>query len=184
MGETGDEQAMRTRRRWPVWVLLGLVVLPVVEIIVLVGLGKTIGWLPTVLALVAITVLGAVLVRREGPRTWQSLRASVSGGVVDGVRVNPSTPRPEQLSDGVIVLIGAILLLLPGFFTDVLAIICLLPATRPLPRRLFAEFVRSRAQRVINTARGQVITQSVDQQNGPRNGPGPIAPNRILPPKG
>lgn len=183
--------------RWPLWVLITLIALPVLEVIALVAVGKTIGWVPTLLALLVIAVLGGWLVRREGPRTWRSLRSSVAGEqMVDGVRVSATNRPPlatgEQLSDGAIVLIGAILLLLPGFLTDVLAIICLLPFTRRWPRRLFSEFVRNRARRVMNTARGPVITQvdggpqqrSQNRTQQGSTGDGPVTPTKILPPGG
>lgn len=145
-----------TRRRWPLWVLLTLVLTPVVEVAVLIAIGRSVGWWPTLLALIAIAALGAWLVRREGPKTWKSLNEAFRGvDVGDGmsVRQAPTTPSRE-LSDGALVLIGALLLLLPGFLTDIAGIVCLLPATRPLPRRLFTEWVRGRAERVASRVSG------------------------------
>lgn len=175
-----------SRRRWPMWLLLGLIVLPVLEIVLLIAIGRTVGWLPTVAALILVTVAGSWLLRREGPRTWSSLKAAVSGvDVGDGVTVRRAPYAPtRELSDGALVLFGAILLLLPGFLTDILAIICLLPATRSLPRALFAQFVRNRAQRVVGATRAPVRSSThFDATPSTDSSPdSPITPSRIIEP--
>ncbi len=183
---------METKRRsnWPLWVLLTIVVLPVLEIVVLIAIGRQIGFWPTVLAIIAIAVLGSVLLRREGRRTMQSLR-DVMGGVqmVDGVamRTTPKVPTRE-LSDSALVGVGALLLLLPGFVSDILAIICLLPATRGLPRALFAALLRRQGQRLAAQGGPVIVSKPVEEwraEDGRTHNPGddgPISPNRILPP--
>lgn len=127
--------ARRQRRpRWLTFVLLGLVAAPVIEIAVLVAVGKTIGLGWTILALLVLTVLGTWLMRREGSRTWKALREASQTGRM------PS----REIADGALVLIGGAFLLLPGFVSDVIGLFFVLPVTRVFARRLLEAFVASR----------------------------------------
>ncbi len=119
-------------------VLLFLVV-PVLEIYVIVQVGQLIGAVPTVLLLLAESLFGAWLVRREGSRAWRTLRSAITSGQL------PS----RELADAALVLVGGTLLLTPGFVTDVVGFFVVLPLTRPLARRLLAAFVARRATVVI-----------------------------------
>lgn len=113
----------RRRRRLP-WVLLALVGLVVLELAVIIAVGRQVGVLWTLLALVLMSVLGLWLLRREGARAWRSLRDTARSGEM------PS----RQIADGILVLVGGVLLMLPGFVTDAIGIILVLPFTRPLAR--------------------------------------------------
>lgn len=107
------------------WILLLLVLGVVAEVAVLVLAVQNIGWLWTLLLLVGTAVLGGYLWRREGARAWRSL-AEVP-------------PEPDavgsRITDAALVLVGGILLIVPGFISDVLALVCLLPPTRAIARR-------------------------------------------------
>lgn len=146
------------KRRWPWWAVVAVVVLPVVEVLVLVLVTRWIGLLPTLLVLLVGTLLGGWLVAREVPRTWRALREGLGTGSVDvqGVRVARAPTRlpSKELADGALVLVGGVLLLLPGLVTDVLALICLLPFTRPLPRRLLTAVLARRAAGLATRVRG------------------------------
>ncbi len=170
--------ALSVRRR-PAWVLLTLIGVPVLEIVVIIAVGHAIGFWPTVLALIAMTALGSYLLRREGHRTWQSLRDSMRGVNVDGVTVRPRAMPTQQLGDGALVVVGAVLLIVPGFLTDILGIVCLLPATRPLPRKMLGHLLARRTQRLIGGGYGRaepaVQTWTVVQED-PQNGSGPAKP--------
>lgn len=127
--------ARRQRRpRWLTFVLVGLVLAPVVEIAVLVAVGKTIGLGWTILALLLLTVLGTWLMRREGSRTWKALREASRTG----------RPPSREIADGALVLIGSAFLILPGFVSDVIGLFFLLPFTRVFARRVLEAFVASR----------------------------------------
>ena len=92
--------------------------------------------LPTVLILVGEAILGAWLMRREESRAWKALnKAFASGKVPTG-----------ELADAALILVGGVLLMLPGFITDVFGFLFLLPFTRPLARQLLAFFVARRDQ--------------------------------------
>lgn len=107
------------------WVLAGLGALVVAEIALLVFVVGEIGFGWTLLALLATAVLGGVLWRREGAKAWASLGEAQAHPDEVGTRV----------TDAALVLVGGLLLLMPGFLTDVVGLVCLVPATRPLARR-------------------------------------------------
>jgi UPF0716 protein FxsA len=106
------------------WVVLALVVVPTVEIAAIVAVGRAIGGWPTLLLLLAESVLGAVIVRREGSRAWTALQEALRSGRM------PS----RQLADAALVLVGGTLLLTPGFVTDLVGFLVILPLTRPIAR--------------------------------------------------
>jgi UPF0716 protein FxsA len=99
--------------------LLFLVV-PFAELFVILKVGQAVGALWTIALLVAMSVFGAALVKREGLSVLRRARARVNGGVVPG----------QELVDGVLILFGGALLLTPGFLTDVVGIALLLPPVR------------------------------------------------------
>ena len=113
---------------------LFLVVMPLVEVAALVAVGRVIGPWPTVLLLVLMTGLGAWTVRREGGRAW--------GALVEGLRTGRMPG--HELSDAAVVLVGGVLLLAPGFVTDLIGVFFVLPVTRPSARRLFERMVAKR----------------------------------------
>jgi UPF0716 protein FxsA len=118
--------AARRRRRWVWrWVFLALLVVPMVEIAVIVAVGRAIGGWPTFALLLLESLLGAVIVRREGGRAWAALREALRSGRM------PS----RQLADAALVLVGGTLLLTPGFVTDAVGFFVILPFTRPITRR-------------------------------------------------
>lgn len=128
-------------RRAP-WVLLGLGVLAVAEIALLVWVAGEVGIGWTLLALLLLAAVGGFLLRREGARAWASLREAQTQPDEVG----------RKVSDAALVLVGGLLLMLPGFLTDVLGIICLVPATRPLARRGVQAVLNSATRRYRDQA--------------------------------
>ena len=127
------------------WLLVLLfLVVPIVEIYVIVQVGQVIGAWPTVALLLAESLLGAWLVKREGRRAWQVLKESAQSGRLPG----------RELADAGLVLVGGTLLLTPGFVTDVVGFFFVLPFTRPLARRLMALVLARRAARRIDRMTG------------------------------
>lgn len=114
--------------------LAAFVVVPLVELYVILQVGHAIGVLPTIALLVVESALGAALVRMEGRRAWRAFRAALAAG----------TPPAREVADGVLVLVGGVLLLTPGFVTDVVGWFLLLPLTRPLVRRGLTTLVARR----------------------------------------
>ncbi|HMM94806.1 MAG: FxsA family protein [Micrococcales bacterium] len=105
-------------------VFLALLVVPLLEIAVIVLVGRAIGGWPTFLLLLLESLLGAWIVKREGGRAWAALRGALRSGTM------PS----RELADAALVLVGGTLLLTPGFVTDVVGFLVILPWTRPITR--------------------------------------------------
>ena len=118
----------------PVLLVAALVVVPLVEIYVLLQVGELLGVLPTLVLLVVMSLLGAYLLRREGARTWQAFRTALERGRLPAAEV----------ADGALVIFGGALLLTPGFATDALGLLCVVPPTRAGLRRLLTRFVARR----------------------------------------
>jgi UPF0716 protein FxsA len=123
--------------------LVAFLVVPIVEIYVIIQVGQAIGALPTVVLLVLESALGAWIVRREGARAWRSLRGAIGSGRL------PS----RELADAALVLVGGVLLLTPGFVTDVFGFFFVLPPTRPLARRLLFALIARRAEQRLGVRR-------------------------------
>jgi UPF0716 protein FxsA len=121
-----------SRRRWPVWLLfIAFVVVPLAEIFVLIQVGQVIGPWWTILLLVADSLLGSWLIKREGGRAWAALRTALDTGRMPA----------RELADGALILVGGTLMLSPGFVTDALGIVLILPLTRPLARAALTRVV-------------------------------------------
>jgi len=116
---------MRRRLLLPLLVL-GFILVSVAEVWLLTAVGSRIGVPWTLAILVVEALVGAWLMRREGRKAWAALSDAYATGKMP----------TGQLADAALVLVGGIMLILPGFFTDVIGLICLLPFTRPLARRL------------------------------------------------
>ena len=99
-----------------------VVVLPLIELYVIVQVGQSIGLLPTIVLLIAISAIGTSLVKREGIKVYQDFTATLQRGE------EPSS----QIVLGFCILAAGVFLLAPGFISDVLAISLLLPPTRAL----------------------------------------------------
>ncbi|WP_113702497.1 FxsA family protein [Nonomuraea lactucae] len=117
---------------------LAFLIVPVLEIWLLIQVGSVIGGWQTVALLIADSLLGAWLVRREGRRAWRALQEALQSGRMPD----------RELGDAALILVGGALLVTPGFFTDLAGFLCVLPFTRPLMRRLGAWFFERRVRRM------------------------------------
>jgi UPF0716 protein FxsA len=101
------------------------IAVPIAEIYVIIQVGEAIGpWL-TVLLLAADSVIGSLLLRSQGRRVWARFRETLQRGEL---------PHREVV-DGVLVIFGGAFLITPGFLTDILGFLLLIPPTRSLFRR-------------------------------------------------
>jgi UPF0716 protein FxsA len=98
---------------------------PFVEIYVLLQVGHAIGVVNTLGLLILVSVVGAWLAKREGLGVLRRMQHSIEAGRVPGT----------ELVDGFLILLAAALMLTPGFLTDILAILLLLPPVRAVVRR-------------------------------------------------
>ena len=127
-----------------------LVVTPLVEIVVLVRVGRRLGAAPTIALLVLLSLCGAWIIRRQGATVWRELSASLTAGR------RPST----ALADAALFTLGGVLLLLPGLVTDVLGLVLVLPPSRTAVRYALTRLLRSRLARIENRIR--LATPSTD----------------------
>ena len=126
----------RTRRR-PAWVwavLVAFLVVPILELWVLIQVGQAIGVGWTLVLLVADSVLGTWLIKREGVKAYAALSGALRGGRMPH----------RELADGALIVLAGALMLSPGFVTDVFGVLLLLPVTRPLGRRVLTALVARR----------------------------------------
>lgn len=122
------------RRRLPWLVVALLVVVPLLEIYVLVQVGQVIGAWWTIGLLLLASIVGGWLIKREGVRTFRALRTAIHEGRVPA----------SELADAGLVLIGGTLMLAPGFLTDAVGVLLVLPLTRPLFRRVLSAAIARR----------------------------------------
>jgi UPF0716 protein FxsA len=146
-------------------VLLVLICWPVAEVFVAIQVADAIGVLEAVLLLILSWPLGAWALRSQGRAAWRRLEAAVAAG----------RPPGHEVLDGVLILIGGFLLIVPGFITDVLGAFALLPPTRRLLRRQLARNLQSRlVVRATQFTRGSrpydvdSTASDVDQPHLPR----------------
>jgi len=93
---------------------------PLIELALLIELGRQIGTGATLVVVVATGLLGAILAKNEGLGAIRRMREEMAAGRLPA----------EALLDGAIILTGGLLLLTPGLLTDACGFICLLPPTR------------------------------------------------------
>ncbi|MBW3668631.1 MAG: FxsA family protein [Actinobacteria bacterium] len=117
-----------------VLVLLFLVV-PFAELFVLLQVGRVIGALETIGLLVLVSIAGAWLVKREGIGVLRRAEERLRQGGVPG----------RELVDGVMILFAGALLLTPGFLTDIVGILLLLPPVRAALRSSVVRWLKLRA---------------------------------------
>jgi UPF0716 protein FxsA len=130
--------------RWTRLILVTLFIgVPLVEIFVLIQVGQVIGPWWTILLLIADSIFGTWLIRREGSKAWQALTTALNTGRMPA----------RELADGALILIGGTLMLTPGFVTDLLGVLLILPLTRPAARRMLTQVITRRLLRAGNVSR-------------------------------
>jgi UPF0716 protein FxsA len=137
--------------------VLLFIVVPIAEIYVIIQVGQAIGVLWTVLLLIADSIIGARLLSWQGRRAWQRFQEALAQGRM---------PHREVM-DGVLIIVGGAFLLAPGFITDVIGLVLLIPPSRALVRRAFARAIVSRRFR---------FARATTWQSGPPRGPEPPRP--------
>jgi UPF0716 protein FxsA len=147
--------------------LLALIVLfivfPIAELYLIYKVGDAIGIVWTLLLLAADSVIGSILLRSQGRAAWRRLNEALVAGRMPH----------REVQDGVLIIFGGAFLITPGFITDVLGLLMLLPPTRPLVRRLAMRALRRRVERQVARPRGDydVEGSAAETQPPPRHLP-------------
>jgi UPF0716 protein FxsA len=102
------------------------VAVPILEIYVIIQVGQAIGALWTIVLLIADSIAGSLLMKSQGRAAWRRFQLALSEG---------RAPAREVL-DGVLVIFGGAFLLTPGFCSDIVGALLLLPPSRAVIRRL------------------------------------------------
>jgi UPF0716 protein FxsA len=110
---------------------LAFLVVPLIEIALFILIGQAIGIVPTLLGVLVMAVAGAMLVRRQGLSLLTEIRGTVGRGQLPA----------RAIGDAMMVGVAGLLLLTPGYFTDLLGLLLLLPPVRPLVYRELARRV-------------------------------------------
>jgi UPF0716 protein FxsA len=113
----------------PLLALLALfIVVPLAELYVIIQVGQAIGALPTIAILLLDSVLGSMLLRAQGRAVWRRFNEAIAAGRMPH----------REVQDGVLVIFGGAFLITPGFITDVVGLVLLIPPTRSLVRAWLA----------------------------------------------
>jgi UPF0716 protein FxsA len=116
-------------------ILFALLGVQILDLLLLIALSRRFGFWQTLVMLFVVGLFGSSLARREGGRVWRGFQASVADG----------RPPEHGVIDGMLVLLGGVLLLLPGILSDVIGLLLFIP---PL-RRAVAGLLRQRLTREL-----------------------------------
>ena len=122
--------------------LILFTVVPLVELALLIKIGNLIGLWPTILIVIATGVLGAALARSQGTRAVSSIRVELAQGRAP----------TESLINGLLILVGGVVLLTPGLLTDILGFSLLVPFTRNWFKKELRGRLRKYAERNSDSA--------------------------------
>jgi UPF0716 protein FxsA len=94
--------------------------IPVIELALLIEIGSKIGILNTVVIVILTAIIGAYMVRTEGMGVMYRIQQNMKDGMFPG----------EELISGAMILVAGALLLTPGFFTDIIGFLMVIPVSR------------------------------------------------------
>jgi UPF0716 protein FxsA len=141
------------------------------------AVGSAVGVLGTIALLLAGAFVGSWLARREGGKAMRAFVSTAQSGR------NPE----KELTDGMLVALGGVLIMIPGFVSDVVGLLLMLPPSRAVARKLWLHRAEKRAVRYANRARGPVMV--VDSEivepdprpsSSPSDKPHPVIEGRIV----
>jgi UPF0716 protein FxsA len=155
----------------PLLLIAAFIVIPLLELYVIIQVGGSIGAGPTIFLLLLDSVVGAVLLRSQGRAAWVRFNRAMAENRV---------PAKEVL-DGVLIIFGGALLLTPGFLTDIVGLILLIPPTRAIVRGIGKGFVMRRmGPRAAGWGYQQVRSRGAGRR-GPESEPAAQARRRHSP---
>lgn len=117
--------------------LILFIVVPVAELYVLIEVGKKIGSLTTIGIIIFTGILGAYLVKNQGFMMLKKIQNELNDGIMPG----------DSLIQGAIVLAGGILLLTPGFVTDTVGFIFLIPVSRNVIKKYLLKWLKGKIEK-------------------------------------
>lgn len=136
------------------FLVLALVVAPIVEIAVFIQVGGWVGYGPAILLLILVSILGVWVVKHQGTSVLRRMRAELAAGRVPAA----------ELIDGALILVAGLLLLLPGFVSDVVALVLLIPIVRLFPRTWVQRRAAVRVASQVGGAGATVVVRSRERR--------------------
>lgn len=137
----------------PLLILVGLfIVVPLAELYLILKVGDLIGWWQTILVLALDSVLGSLLLRSQGRAVWRRFTETMAAGRVPH----------KELQQGIAVIFGGALLVTPGFLSDVLGVLLLVPPTRALILRLVMRRLAKRVETRVAPGRPHPRSRDAD----------------------
>jgi len=116
--------------------LLLFIAIPVIELVLFYHIGSKIGLLPTFATVVITGILGAYLTKQQGLRTWRKFQSTSASGQLPA----------NEVIDGLLILIAGAVLLTPGFLTDAVGFLLLIPFVRAAIRSQIAGKLKDKVQ--------------------------------------
>jgi UPF0716 protein FxsA len=107
------------------------VAVPLIELFLLIKLGKILGTLNTILIVILTGILGAAFARSQGAGMLSKIQHSLRQGKLPG----------QEMIEGILILAGGIMLITPGFITDLVGFSLILPFSRSYYSRLLLAFL-------------------------------------------
>lgn len=117
------------------YIIAGLVLLPLIEIAVFIWVGEILGVLPTILLTILTAMAGTIMLRHQGLSLLTRMQQELDGGRAPG----------NEVMQGAMIVLASILLLIPGFVTDVIGLLLFVPPVR----EALAQFIIARSNVVI-----------------------------------
>lgn len=115
-------------------ILILFVIVPVTELYILIEVGKKIGSLTTIGIIILTGIIGAYLVKSQGFMILRKIQNDLNEGIMPG----------DSLIQGAIILAGGILLLTPGFVTDIVGFIFLIPVSRNIVKKYLLKWLKGK----------------------------------------
>ena len=119
------------------WLVLILIVVPVIEIGILLWAGNTLGILPTILIILGTGILGAFLAKKQGLKAIRDVQIQMKNFQAPG----------DAMVNALFVFAGGIMLLSPGFMTDIFGFLFLFSPTRQLFKPIVYKWIRSKMKK-------------------------------------
>ncbi|MEM9200593.1 MAG: FxsA family protein [Actinomycetota bacterium] len=149
------------------FLMLAFVIVPIIEIWVLIQVGAVIGGWPTISLMILVSAVGAFLVRREGFGLIMRIQQRLASGELP----------TKELVDGLLVAMAGALMLTPGFVTDAIGLLCLVPPSRALIRTALIARYRDRISVAGPGGMAGGFGPGFGGPGGPAGGPGYRGPS-------
>ncbi len=131
--------------------LLLFIGVPLIEVLILIKLGSLFGFWPTIFLVIGTGILGAYLAKLYGLSVWYQIQQDLNAGLMPA----------DKLVDGLLILIGGIVLLTPGLLTDILGFMLLIPFTR----NYFKRFAKSKFSKMSQEQTSNIYWKGIEAKN-------------------